>query len=242
MITPEMVDILNTYDRILARESITYNTLLAWDVTPDLRLLPDIAFGLAPKAIKFPTGFQTGNFVGINISPLVIRREIIHGIMTKKLSELMAYVLEETDMRIALIPHVTMPVDNDLTVLTDLYSAIQEKFKSRVWLISDKLSAAAYKYIISNCRALICSRTHASIAAYATGVPVFVVGYSTKAAGIAHDLGMDEYVADISTIAGNFSFVDALLKLLEHENTIKQALLERIEMCKSTFSQYMQYL
>ena len=44
------------------------------------------------------------------------------------------------------------------------------------------------KGCISRCRFLVAARTHASIAAYSTGVPTLVAGYSVKARGIARDL------------------------------------------------------
>jgi polysaccharide pyruvyl transferase WcaK-like protein len=45
--------------------------------------------------------------------------------------------------------------------------------------------------------------THASIAAYSTGVPTLVLGYSNKAVGIAHDLSLDDFVVDISRLDDN---------------------------------------
>lgn len=40
------------------------------------------------------------------------------------------------------------------------------------------------KGYISRCRFLVAARTHASIAAYSTGVPALVAGYSVKARGL----------------------------------------------------------
>ncbi len=88
-------------------------------------------------------------------------------------------------------------MDNDYDVLAALYALLPNSLKSRIWLVSDKLSAAQYKYIISQCAAFTASRTHASIAAYSTGVPCLAIGYSVKAAGIARDLAMNEYVVEV---------------------------------------------
>jgi polysaccharide pyruvyl transferase WcaK-like protein len=233
-----MLEVLNTYDLILARESITYNALLALDAAPDVWLLPDIAFGLVPEAVELPAGFHEKNFVGINISPLAMRREAVPGIVTENALELMSYILAKTDMNIALIPHVVMPADDDYAALTGLYLATPEKYKTRVWLVSGKLSAAEYKYIISKCRALVCSRTHASIAAYSTGVPAFVMGYSNKAAGIARDLEMSEYAADISSVTETSVFAKALSKLLNDETDIVQTLFEKNKLYRNEILRY----
>ena len=42
------------------------------------------------------------------------------------------------------------------------------------------------KGYISRCELFIGARTHATIAAYSTGVPTLVLGYSVKARGIAY--------------------------------------------------------
>jgi polysaccharide pyruvyl transferase WcaK-like protein len=248
-VTPKMIGVFSTYDIILARESITYNALLEWmntaskeNAAPNVRLLPDIAFGLVPEAVELPTGFHEKNIVGINISPLVMRREAVPGIVTKNALELASYVLTKTDMNIALIPHVVMPMDDDYAALAALYQILPEKYKSRVWLVSGKLSAAGYKYIISKCRALICSRTHASIAAYSTGVPVFVAGYSNKSAGIALDLEMSEYVTDISSITETCVFAKALSNLLKEETGIRQVLFEKNKLYGNEVPQYGRYI
>lgn len=44
-------------------------------------------------------------------------------------------------------------------------------------------SCGDLKGYISRCRFLVAARTHASIAAYSTGVPALVAGYSVKARG-----------------------------------------------------------
>ena len=46
--------------------------------------------------------------------------------------------------------------------------------------------------IISKCRFFVVARTHATIAAYSTGVPTIVISYSVKSRGIARDLFGDE--------------------------------------------------
>lgn len=200
LITPEMADVLSSYTHILARESITCHALRERGINTDIQLSADPAFRLEPEPVDLPEEFRAGSIIGINLSPLVRRRESIPGILMANIRNLIDFILSETDMNIALIPHVVMPTDNDYEILRELEQSLQPRLCSRVWLVGEKLSAAEYKYVISKCRLLVCTRTHASIAAYSTGVPVLVVGYSVKATGIARDLGREEFVLDISDI------------------------------------------
>ena len=199
-ITPEMLEILNTYDEITARESLTYEALKTANIHAELKLIRDVAFALEPEIVELPPGFARGTFMGINFGPLITRRETSSGIVVQNFFNLALSFLTETNFNVALIPHVVMPMDNDYDVLYALYTALPDSLKPRVWLVNDKLSATQYKYIISQCAALVASRTHAAIAAYSTGVPCMAVGYSVKAAGIAKDLDLNDYVLDVSDI------------------------------------------
>jgi polysaccharide pyruvyl transferase WcaK-like protein len=190
-VNTEMTDCLNTYDKIITRESETYNSLVRNGINTELLLYPDIAFALEPKPLEFQ--FQ-GKFVGINLSPLILKYENARGIIRKNVSRLIDYLFEKTEYKVLLIPHVINPVDNDYAVLEEIYLEFCEKCKGRIFLAGNKLCAAEYKYLISKCEFVFCSRTHASIAAYSTNVPCVVIGYSVKARGIAKDLGMENFL------------------------------------------------
>ena len=198
--TPEMIEILSTYDRITARESLTYEALRAADVQTDIELTQDVAFALEPEPVDTPVCFGDGTFIGVNLSPLIIRSEKVSGIIMRNFINLVTYIAEKTEYLVALVPHVVMPMDNDHNALTDLHQALPDSIKERVWLVSDRFSAAQYKYIISQCRAMVAARTHASIAAYSTNVPCLAIGYSVKARGIAKDLGKSDFVICVSGI------------------------------------------
>lgn len=215
LITTEMLSVLNTYDKITARESITYEALKRRNYLGELLLVKDVAFSLESKRVVLPKDFSTRKYIALNLSPLIIRREDVAGIILKNYLILMEYILCETSYNIALVPHVVMSVDNDYTILSQLYQKVSEDNKQRVWLVDDKLSASEYKYIISESAALICSRTHASIAAYSKGVPCLVVGYSVKSTGIAKDLGLEKFVLAVNDV--------------KHENCLKQMFVNMME-------------
>ena len=171
------------YDLIVARESITYDAIR--QVNPNTILIPDPAFFMEPVACALDPRMESGNVIGINISPMIVSNEAKAGIAYENYKNLISHILEHTDSHIALIPHVVWGHNDDRTVLRRLY----EEFgcHERLILVEDH-TAPELKYIISHCRMFIGARTHATIAAYSSCVPTLVVGYSVKARGIARDL------------------------------------------------------
>ena len=214
-ISPEMVDVLSSYTHILARESYTYDALQNHRINVDIQLLPDPAFLLEPREVKLPIGFAAEGMIGINISPLVVKKESVPGILLKNMHIILDYILLKTNMDVALIPHVTMPMDNDANTLIELMNAVPKNLKSRIWLVDEKYSANELKSIVSMCRILVCARTHASIAAYSSEVPVLVIGYSVKSRGIADDIGFSEFVLDVAKINKPDVIFGAFIRLCE---------------------------
>lgn len=182
MINETMTEDLLGYELIVARESIT------WQVLKNLGartvLFPDPAFYIMPKKKKLPFK-ENDKIVGINISPYIMCCEKQEGMVYKNYCELVRYILEETDYKIMLIPHVVWPGNDDRLINQKLYNEFDHN--SRIALIDD-CNCEELKYLISKCTLFVGARTHATIAAYSTAVPTLVVGYSVKAKGIAKDL------------------------------------------------------
>lgn len=181
----ELLGVLRTHDLILARECLTFENLKKRGLNNVLHV-SDIAFSMEAEPIEF----SLDNYVVINLSPLVCRK---NPEAEKAINQLMEYILLNTSYSIALLPHVVVAADNDYDVL----SALKWKNSNRVVLVSDKLSARQYKSIISKAQLCVAARTHVTIAAYSCGVPTLAIGYSTKAKGIALDLDVIDYVVDI---------------------------------------------
>lgn len=215
-----MIEDLSLYHTIIARESISFEALLNAGVKSNLILCPDPAFLLDCKYLPLPDGFHEGNTVGINVSPMVIERETQKGILSSNYVELIKYIINKTDMQVALIPHVVWGHTDDRVPLTALYNHF--KNTKRVVLIKDH-NAEELKGFISRCRFMIAARTHASIAAYSESVPTLVVGYSVKSKGIAKDLfgEYDGYVIPIDGIRSNNDLLSAFIELQNKENHIK---------------------
>ncbi len=209
------------YSLITARESISYEALKK--VNPNTVLVSDPAFTLETVVPELPEGFEIGNTVGINLSPLVKSSEKVSGITVSSYKKLISYILENTDMKIALIPHVIWKDNDDREALAGLKSFFSDE--DRLIPIPD-MGCRELKGIISKCRFFVGARTHATIAAYSSCVPTLVVGYSVKARGIARDIFGDEtgYVLPVQELQRESDLTDAFLGIAKREKEIKEHL------------------
>lgn len=221
-INGEMLEDLQGYTRIIARESITYQAMKKKGLKQAI-LIPDPAFQLNRIDLPLPDNFMEGNTVGINVSPMIIGYESNKGVTLQNYIELINYIITQTDMQIALIPHVVWSNNDDRIPLKILY----DKFKDtgRICMIEDH-TAEELKGYIARCRFLIAARTHASIAAYSERIPTLVIGYSVKAKGIATDIfGTDKnYVIPVQSLHQKNHLQQAFQYFLRHEKDIQQRL------------------
>ncbi|MGN1181388.1 MAG: polysaccharide pyruvyl transferase family protein [Faecalibacillus sp.] len=209
------------YDAIFTRETLSYEVLS--QVNPNTYLYPDPAFQLDKIDLPLPKHFIEGNTVGINVSPLIMSCETNEGITKENYIQLIDYIIKETDMNIALIPHVVWENNDDRKPLKELYDLF--KHTQRVCLIDDH-NCMELKGFISRCRFFVGARTHATIAAYSTCVPTLVVGYSVKAKGIAKDIfgTYDHYVLPVQSLNEKDDLVKSFQWLVNHETDIKNHL------------------
>lgn len=225
---PVFVEDMKRYDYISARESLTYQLLKDAGLT-NIGYAPDSAFLLPAEECPLPEGFKEYNTIGLNVSPLVIRKEGKDGIVYANFVYMIQWILEHTDCAAALIPHVVWESNDDRTVLRKLYEEFADT--GRVVLIED-CNCMQLKGYISRCRFFVGARTHATIAAYSSNVPTLVLGYSIKSRGIATDLfGTDEnYVIPVQKLQEKEDLAEALQWIMKNENGIKKRLEEVIPM------------
>lgn len=218
----QLLEDMKGFYKIWARESLTYEAMVARGLQQTI-LLPDPAFVLDKKDMPLPEGFLEGNTVGINVSPLIIGCEKNKGATLKNYVNLIEYILSNTDMHVALIPHVVWPHNDDRKPLGQLYEVF--KNSGRVCMIEDH-NCEELKGYISRCRFMVTARTHASIAAYSTCVPTLVVGYSVKAKGIARDIfgTYDNYVIPVQSLREGHEIVRAFKWLQDNEPSVKNHL------------------
>ncbi len=192
---------LTGFDRIYARESISYNALLGAGLSADkLELRKDPAFELETAEPPALEGFIPGKTVGINLSPMVLDRAGDPELVREGYRNFIRYILDKTDNNIAFVPHVVWNSNDDRKPLTELYNEFKDT--GRVVIIGDA-PAEVLKGYISKCSFFVGARTHSTIAAYSSGVPTLVIGYSVKSRGIATDLfgTCDNYVLPVQELS-----------------------------------------
>ena len=227
-IDDEMLDDLRGYDKIIVRESLTYNALKQLSLE-NVVMCSDPAFALeCDKSAVLPSEFVVGNTVGLNLSPMAISYSAGNEQIMQNYRTLIKYVIEETDMNVALIPHVVWNDNDDRGPLGQLY--LEFKDSHRISIIEDN-NCERLKGVISKCRFVIAARTHASIAAYSTGIPTLVMGYSIKAKGIASDLfGTDEgYVLPVQNLQKNEDLLESFKFIIKNEISLKLELNAQLE-------------
>lgn len=228
---------LKTFDLILARESLTYDVLTKNGLT-NVKLCADPAFTMNKENLILPKGWKKGNTIGLNFSPLVLKKN--EG-SREAVRELIKYILDYTEAVIALTPHVIEEGNDDYELLKEYY----EEFKdtNRVILLPNNLTAIQYKGYISRMRFFIGARTHATIAAYSTEVPTMVLGYSIKSRGIAKDLfGEEKLVLGIDEISNSEKLIEGFEELIRDEHKIKDRLKEVMPKVKELSYKSAQYL
>lgn len=215
-IDTEMIDDLRGYNLIIVREPETYNALIQRGIT-NVKMAPDPAFALdSDNSIKLPAGFIPGNTVGLNLSPMALSYSADNATVLENYIKLIDYIIGSTEMNIALIPHVVWSDNDDREPLTQLFEKYHHT--GRISMVYD-CNCEQLKYLISQCRFIVTARTHASIAAYSTGVPTLVLGYSIKAKGIAVDLfgTHDDFVVPVQNLTSEGDLLNAFIKIQNQE-------------------------
>jgi polysaccharide pyruvyl transferase WcaK-like protein len=231
------IEDLKLFDLILPRETLTYNLLKSKGLK-NIKLVADPAFTMEKEELELPKGWQVGNTIGLNFSPLVWKR---NQKSQEAVRALIKHILDTTDMTIALTPHVTDHGNNDYEVLKKYF----EEFKNtgRVLILPNNLNAIQYKGYIGRMRFFIGARTHATIAAYSNCVPTMVLGYSIKSRGIAKDLfGEEKLVLGIDEISDKQKLISNFEKMVREEEIICEHLRKSIPNIKNMSYKAVAYL
>lgn len=222
--TAEKIEDLRGFDLIVARETFSYNVLIENGLGKKTVLYPDSAF-LLPVDSKMNETFEVKEHtIGINISNFVYPKNCDENHPAKKaVFSLIKHIIEETDLNILLIPHVTRDNKADCETLSEIYNHFR---CDRISLVGGEYSATEYKSIISRCEAFIGARTHATIAAYSTCVPTLVIGYSIKSKGIAHDIfgTYEGYVVPVEELSDEEKFIEIFKDFYAEKDEIKKYL------------------
>lgn len=215
---------LKDFDAIFTRESLTYDLLKNKNANENIFLNPDPAFCMERDNVEAIEGFTKENTLGLNVSPLV---EGYNPQITQITKDFIKYIFENTTLRILLIPHVIENGNNDYEYMMNFYEEFRDS--GRIEILPPDLNAKQYKGYIANTRFFIGARTHATIAAYSSGVPTAVLGYSVKSRGLAKDLfGEEKYVLNSITLTDAQPVIDEFNTLIENEEEIKETLMKKM--------------
>ena len=215
-LSAEKINGFKNFDAVFAREPLTYELLGKFVDKDKLFMFADPAFCLEREDLPLPDGFEEKNTLGFNLSPLVADK---NPALVDACTDFLKYVIDNTSLQIALIPHVTEKGNDDCTVLDEIYERLNDS--QRVVKISGTLSASQYKGYIARLRYFIGARTHATIAAYSNSVPTIVLGYSVKSRGIARDLfGEEKFVVDSLSLTSADTLINEFEKLTAQETEI----------------------
>ena len=221
----------------MARETIT-EAVLKNAGCQNVRLVADGAFLMEKSELPLPEKFLENKTVGFNFSPLVFGKNP----QSKEAAFLLIeHILETTDFNIALVPHVTIEISNDYETLKEFFEKYKET--NRVFLLPDHLNATEYKGYIARMKFFIGARTHATIAAYSTGIPTMVLGYSVKSKGIAKDIfGEEKLVLGIDEISDAGKLIAKFEEMKNEEDSIKEILKNKIPKIKEMSQKAKTYL
>jgi len=206
-----MAEHLRKLTLVTVRESRSVEYLKGIGVSENVVPVIDSAFAMTPEAIDTSAWWpkKPGDGVlGLNIGALIddMRREKgnTNGAVGAA-ADFVRQVLAETKLSVLLVPHVA-PLSgakwNNDEVFNDNLLLALGGAQPRLSSVPSGLNAAQLKHIISNCRFLIAGRTHATVAAFSTGVPTVSIAYSVKAKGINRDLfGHEGYVLETPSLS-----------------------------------------
>lgn len=236
-LSPAKIEDLKLFDLILARESLTYE-LLKKNGVVNVKLCADGAFTMDKEELALPAGWQEGNTIGFNFSPLVWKK---NPDSQKAALDLVRHILNTTNMTVAFTPHVIEPGNDDYECLQEFYNEFEAT--GRVLLLPNNLNAIQYKGYIARMRFFIGARTHATIAAYSTLVPTMVLGYSVKSKGIAKDIfGEEKLVLNLSEISDSSKLIAKFEEMKSEEKEIKELLTAKIPEIRKMSHKAVEYL
>lgn len=188
----------------------------------------DVAFSLPYKELKKDPGYI---HIGINISETLCFKHNGHmfGVSNEYLPVMKDVVrnLLSEGYKVHLIPHVANTNNspgNEYYIQYRLWDEIQHP---NLVLPPFFLTASDAKSYISSMDLFVGSRMHACIAAFSSGVPVLLLGYSRKFSGLFCDTLNYPYLIDVADGFSADSVENKIQSMISHLDDIKALIMER---------------
>lgn len=189
--------------------------------------------------------------VGINVSGLVWHQttqgdnrfgfKADYRAVVRRLVE---WLLEETDARVLLVPHVHAPrgsAESDLDAIEALIAAsepVSSASGDRIAIADEGLNEQESKWMIGQCDWFCGTRMHATIAGLSSGVPTATVVYSDKAEGVFACCDQQDQVVDPRRLTTDDA-VEHLVRCFLQRKSAKARLDTALETVMSTLDSQM---
>ncbi|WP_342989433.1 MULTISPECIES: polysaccharide pyruvyl transferase family protein [Bacteroides] len=240
-LTPRKLKTLEHFSLIYVRESLT-KKVLEQQGLKNIVFYPDPAFILTPTVCTLPECFTGNKVIGINLSNFVSSSYSLNSVYGRNIKNLIDYILENTNYKMLLIPHVLWKGQDDREI-SKLVSQMYENESRISTLDSVMYDYCQIRYIISNCEMFIGARTHSIISAYSTCVPALALGYSIKSEGIAKDLGLSQkLVVNCVNFNTDTDILDSFIYMEKNRIAIKEHLDSVIPQYKNSRINLSEYL
>ena len=177
--------------RVVIRENICKELYRYIKYPNNLIISNDIAF-IMPMDKKELNIINEENFnIGITIK-YVSNAESY----TKMMKSIIEYSLNNfSNSRIYLFTQV--PFDNDMEATWEIFKMIEDKYKNKIFLLTEKYTPTNLKYLYSKMDMFIGTRLHSTIFSLGANVPSIAIAYhGTKAQGIFNNMGLNKYVME----------------------------------------------
>lgn len=230
-----MVQHLRRYSAVAVRESESLAYLRGLGVENAVQVA-DPAFCLEPENVELGAPFDRApnGVLAFNVSPLIAaswQRANPGGSLIAECVAFIERILNETDLAVALLPHVDPldgnPDNSDSAFMQQIIDRCGDR-SGRLALVRRGLNAAQTKYLVGATRYLIAARTHATVAGWSQHVPTVSIAYSIKARGLNKDLfDTLDYVLDTPKVSRDTLWAH-YHQLTERETSLRALLTERI--------------
>ena len=150
------------------------------------RLVADVAFNLIPKTLVSVTRQSGKKILAFNLHGMLVAKDKYQELVDGVARGLNDFVAEHPEVQVVLVPHDYRP-QGDLDALTQIHGKVPN-----TQLVSDVLSAAELKGLMSSVDGLFTSRMHLGIAALGQGKPIGAFAYQGKFTGLFRHFGLPE--------------------------------------------------
>jgi len=227
--------ILNRVDKIMVREPRSMEFVQrVLKIERSYILMPDLAFASAlPDPLVPLRGMQSGLKIGVTVIDRAAQTRNKAFAISKQetyersLISALVEINQKYGATIYLFSQCNGPdiAHDDRRVLNRVYLGLREKGVPTILCdtFNDHLELrAAYAHMDY----IIGSRMHTAIFALSLGIPVILIGYQPKAAGVMELFGLSQFCYEIEAIEEE-RLVSDLSKLLENREEFRQAILKR---------------